>query len=76
VCSNQYGFRDVESTETAAHSLITNIQNGFVEKKLCAFAFDIKSTFDTVWLPAIITSLLKKNCPIRLVVIVWDFNGF
>jgi hypothetical protein len=53
VCSNQYGFRDVESTETAAHSLITNIQNGFVEKKLCAFAFDIKSTFDTVWLPAI-----------------------
>ena len=36
---DQHGFRSGKSTETAVHSLVTGIENGFSAKKVTACAF-------------------------------------
>ena len=54
---DQHGFRSGKSTETAVHSLVTGIENGFSAKEVTACAFlDIKSAFDSAWHPAIVTA--------------------
>jgi hypothetical protein len=71
---DQHGFREAKSTETAGHSLITHIENGFVEKKVSACAFlDINSAFDSAWHPAIISALVKRSCPLYLVKIIHSY---
>jgi hypothetical protein len=71
---DQHGFRSGKSTETAAHSLVTGIENGFSAKEVTACAFlDIKSAFDSAWHPAIMSALFNKSCPIYLIKIIRDF---
>ena len=72
--SNQHGFRESHSTDTAAHSLTFFIESAFSEKKFCASAFwDIKSAFDLAWHPAIIAALSRRLCPPYLIKTVLSF---
>lgn len=71
---HQHGFRAGRSTETAGHSLVSYIEDGFSKKLFSAAAFlDIKSAFDCAWHPAIIAALSKRSCPIHLLKIVKSF---
>ena len=72
--SNQHGFREGKSTESAAHSLVSPIETGFAARQNSACAFlDIKSAFDSVWHTAIIAALVKRSCPLYLLKIVGNF---
>ena len=72
--SNQHGFREGRSTDTAAHSLTSFIESAFSEKKFCASAFlDIKSAFDSAWHPAILAALSRRLCPPYLIKTVLSF---
>jgi hypothetical protein len=72
--SNQHGFTDGRSTESACHSLTSFIQDGFKSKQVTACAFlDIKSAFDSAWHPAILAALLKRKCPHYLFCLVRCF---
>ncbi|KAI9560547.1 hypothetical protein GHT06_011489 [Daphnia sinensis] len=74
ISTNQHGFRENRSTETAAHSLISFIEVAFTERKVCASAFlDLKSAFDSAWHPAIISALAKRSCPNYLIKIIHSF---
>jgi hypothetical protein len=70
----QHGFQPKRSTESALHSLVSEIENGFEKKMTTACAMiDIKSAFDTAWAPAILSALIARKCPIFLVKIIRDF---
>jgi hypothetical protein len=70
----QHGFREGRSTETAAHSLISHIEENFKQKKYTATTFlDIKSAFDYAWSPAILSAMINKGCPMYLVRTIKDF---
>ena len=72
--SNQHGFRDGKSTESAAHSFVSSIETGFAARQTSACAFlDIKIAFDSVWHPAIIATLVKRSCLLYLLKIVGNF---
>lgn len=72
--TSQHGFRGNRSTDTAAHTLVSFIEDAFSENKVCATAFlDIKSAFDSAWHPAIIHALAKRACPNYLIQIVSSF---
>ncbi|KZR96923.1 Uncharacterized protein APZ42_008471, partial [Daphnia magna] len=74
VSSNQHGFTPGKSTETAGHALVSFIEKANLNKQTTASAFlDIKSAFDAAWHPAIISSLLKRGCPLYLVRLVSCF---
>ncbi len=70
--SNQHGFQPKRSTESALHSLVSEIEKGFEKKRACA-EIDIKSAFDTTWAPAILSAWIARKCPIFLVKIIRDF---
>lgn len=71
---NQHGFQPQRSTESALHSLVSEIENGFEKKMATACAMiDIKSAFDTAWAPAILSALIARKCPTFLVKIIKDF---
>ncbi len=71
---DQHGFQSGKSTESAAHSLVTGIENVFSAKEVTACAFlDIKSAFDSAWHPAIMSAIFNKSCPINLIRIIRDF---
>jgi hypothetical protein len=71
---NQHGLQSQRSTESALHSLVSEIENGFKKKIATACAMiDIKSAFDTAWAPAILSALIARKCPIFLVKIIKDF---
>lgn len=74
ISTSQHGFRANHSTETAAHTLVSFIEDAFSENKVCATAFfDIKSAFDSAWHPAIIHALAKRACPNYLIKIISSF---
>jgi hypothetical protein len=67
ISANQHGFSPGKSTESAGHALISFIDKVRVAKQVTAVAFlDIKSAFDAAWHPAILSSLIKKDCPLYL----------
>ena len=71
---NQHGFREAKSTESAAHQLVSFIEDGFAKGISTAAAFiDIQSAFDKASHPAILAALRKKGCPIYLVNIIASF---
>ena len=56
------------------HSLVSFVENGFHARQHTACAFlDLKSAFDTAWLPAILNALHKRLCPPYLIRLVRDF---
>ena len=72
--NHQHGFLSERSTETAAHDLISYIENGFSQKQKTAAVFiDIKSAFDSAWHPAILKALAAKGCPPYLIRIINSF---
>ena len=74
ISNNQHGFQEKKSTETAIHSLVTEVEVGFGKKMSTACALiDIKSAFDTAWAPAILTALGRRNCPGYLLLILKSF---
>ncbi|KZS10420.1 Uncharacterized protein APZ42_025121, partial [Daphnia magna] len=74
ISTNQHGFRENRSTETAALSLISFIEGSFSDKKVFASAFlDLKSAFDSTWHPAIISALAKRACPNYRIKIIHSF---
>ncbi len=70
----QHGFRRGRSTESAALTL-TSLIEGNRRRRLfsCAAFLDIQSAFDAAWQPAIKDGLLRKGCPLYLVIIVSSF---
>jgi hypothetical protein len=67
---NQHGFQPQRKTESALHSLVSEIESGFEKNMATACAMiDIKSAFDTAWAPAIlyILALIARKCPTFLV---------
>ena len=74
ISSNLHGFTEGRSTETACHSLVSFIENGFNCKQVTACTFlDIKSAFDMAWHLAILAALIKRGCPRYLVCLVHNF---
>jgi hypothetical protein len=74
ISANQHGFSPGKSTESAGHALISFIEKAREAKQVTAVAFlDIKSAFDAAWHPAILSSLIKKGCPLYLVRLVSCF---
>jgi hypothetical protein len=58
----QHDFREGRSTETAAHSLISHIEENFKQKKYTATTFlDIKSAFDNAWSPVSLPLLIDRG---------------
>jgi len=71
---HQHGFVDGHSTETAAHSLVNQIEVGFQRREVTAAVFlDIKGAFDTAWHDGIIAALHRKNCPAYLIRIIKSY---
>jgi len=70
----QHGFRKGRSTESAALTL-TSLIEGNRRRRLfsCAAFLDIQSAFDAAWQPAIKDGLLRKGCPLYLVLIISSF---
>ena len=69
-----HGFRAGRSTETAGHSLVSFVENGFSKKSYSTAVFlDIRSAFDSAWHPAIISALLKRSCPLYLIHLINSF---
>jgi hypothetical protein len=74
ISPNQHGFSPGKSTESAGHALISFIEKSRLAKQTTAVAFlDIKSAFDAAWHPAILSSLIKRGCPLYLVRLVSCF---
>jgi len=70
----QHGFREAKSTESAAHQLVSFIEDGFAKGYSTAAAFiDIQSAFDKANHQAILAALRKKGCPMYLVRIIASF---
>ena len=70
----QHGFREGKSTESAAHHLVTYIENAFTKGQYTATAFiDIQSTFDRASHQAILAALGRKGCPAYLFRIIASF---
>jgi ribonuclease HI len=71
---HQHGFIEGHSTETAAHSLVNQIEMGFQRREVTATVFlDIKGAFDTAWHDGIIAALHRKNCPAYLIRIIKSY---
>ena len=61
ISSNQHGFQIKKSTETALHTLVSEIEVRFEGKETTASAFiDIKSAFDTAWPPSHIAQFSRR----------------
>jgi ribonuclease HI len=70
----QHGFRESKSTESAAHHLVSFIEDGFSKGHFTAAAFiDIQSAFDKASHNSILAALQKKGCPKYLVSIIACF---
>ncbi len=61
ISSNQHGFTDGCSTDSACHSLVDFIDVGFEGKQTACAFLDIKSAFDTAGHPAILAALLNSH---------------
>ena len=74
---NQHGFQESKSTETALHTLVSEVEESFQCKATTTCALiDIKSAFDTAWSPAILYALVKRRCPTYLLRLLKSFlNG-
>jgi ribonuclease HI len=71
---HQHGFREAKSTETAAHQLVSFVEEGFERGHTSAVAFiDIQSAFDKASHLAITSALRKKGCPEYLVRMIRSF---
>ena len=70
----QHGFMENRSTETAAHDLVSTIENNFNKKVFTSVGFlDISSAFDATWPPSILNALIKKSCPLYIVKMIKSY---
>ncbi|KAK4006898.1 hypothetical protein OUZ56_012053 [Daphnia magna] len=82
---NKHNYYDVNSyrpisvkktTETALHTLVSEIENGFEGKAATASAvIDIKSAFDTAWPRAILSALISRKFPAYVVKLIQSFQS-
>ena len=74
ISNGQHGFIEGRSTESACHTLISQVEKGFAKRAYTGAMFlDIASAFDKAWSPAIIRSLLIRGCPTYLAKIVANY---
>ena len=71
---NQHGFRRGRSTETALHTLVSDIEESFGERAITASLFiDIWNAFILAWASGIVAALGRRGCPRYLIRMVADF---
>ena len=70
---NQFGFRHKHSTIHAINKLTSDICWAInARQRIATCLIDLEKTFDTVWIPAPIYKLIKRNFPKYLIKIFWD----